>query len=110
VGHIKEEPLLTNYTPDRGIGSAVAYYASPAKDEEHTDGMVAVATIRLMEENRGKPWFLGAGFYQPHCPWIASSKYFDMVSRDKVKLIPFEESEMKIARAGRTSPFRLIGE
>ncbi|MEO7652172.1 MAG: sulfatase [Bryobacteraceae bacterium] len=97
VDHTKEEPKLTNYTPDRGIGSAMAFYASPAKDEEHTDGMVAAATIRLMESHRGKPWFLGAGFYRPHCPWISPSKYFDMVPLDRVKLVPFEEWEMKIA-------------
>ena len=93
----QEEPKLTNYTPTRGIGSALAFYASPARDEEHTDGMVASEIIRLMEERRGKPWFLGAGFYRPHCPYIAPQKYFDMVPLDKVKLVPFEEWEMKIA-------------
>jgi uncharacterized sulfatase len=97
IDKTKEEPLLTNYTPTRGIGSAVCFYASPAKDEEHTDGMVAAETIRLMEGHRGSPWFLGAGFYRPHCPWISPSKYFDMVPLDKVKLVPFEEWEMKIA-------------
>jgi uncharacterized sulfatase len=97
VDKTKEEPLLTNYTPGRGIGSAVCFYASPARDEEHTDGMVASETIRLLEEHRGKPWFLGAGFYKPHCPWIAPAKYFDMVPLDRVKLVPFEEWEMKIA-------------
>ena len=97
VDKTKEEPLLTNFTPNRGIGSAVCFHASAAKDEEHTDGLVAAETIRLMEENRGEPWFLGAGFYKPHCPYIAPSKYFDMVRLDKVKLVPFGEWEMKIA-------------
>ncbi|HET8549993.1 MAG TPA: sulfatase [Bryobacteraceae bacterium] len=97
VDKTKEEPLLTNYTPDRGLGSSVCFYASPAKDEEHTDGMVASEIIRLMEEHRGKPWFLGAGFYKPHCPWISPAKYFDMVPLDRVKLVPFEEWEMTIA-------------
>jgi iduronate 2-sulfatase len=97
VDKTKEEPLLTNYTPGRGIGSAVCFHASSARDEEHTDGMVASETIRLMEEHRGKPWFLGAGFYKPHCPWIAPAKYFDLVPLDRVKLVPFEEWEMKIA-------------
>lgn len=92
-----EEPRLTNYTPTRGIGSALAFYASPARDEQHTDGMVASEIIRLMEENRGRPWFLGAGFYKPHCPYIAPSKYFDMVPLERVKLVPFEEWEMNIA-------------
>jgi uncharacterized sulfatase len=93
----KEEPLLTNYTPGRGLGSAICFYASPARDEEHTDGIVATETIRLMEEHRDQPWFLGAGFYKPHCPYIAPAKYFDRVPIDKIKLVPFEEKEMSIA-------------
>ncbi|HUQ92764.1 MAG TPA: sulfatase [Bryobacteraceae bacterium] len=97
VDKTKEEPLLTNYTPGRGLGSAIVFHASSAKDEDHTDGMVALETIRMMEEQQGKPWFLGAGFYKPHCPWISPSKYFDMVPLSKVKLVPFEEWEMKIA-------------
>lgn len=97
VDKTKEEPLLTNFTPDRGIGSAVAYYSSPARDEEHTDGMVASEVIRLMERRADEPFFLGAGFYKPHVPWIAPSKYFDMVPLDRLKLIPFEEWEMNIA-------------
>jgi uncharacterized sulfatase len=88
---------LTNYTPGRELGSAVAFHASQAGDEQHTDGMVASETIRLMEQHRRKPWFLGAGFYKPHVPWIAPAKYFDMVPLDKVKLVPFEEWEMTIA-------------
>ena len=50
-----------------------------------------------MEENRNRSWFLGAGFYRPHCPYIAPSKYFDHVPLERVKLIPFEEWEMSIA-------------
>jgi iduronate 2-sulfatase len=59
--------------------------------------MVASEIVRLMEEHRGRPWFLGAGFYRPHCPYIAPSKYFDRIPIDKVKLVPFEEWEMNIA-------------
>jgi uncharacterized sulfatase len=92
-----EEGKLTNYTPTRGVGSALAYYASPGRDEEHTDGKVASESIRILEENRGRPFFLGAGFYKPHCPFIAPSKYFDRVPLDRVKALPFEEWEMNIA-------------
>jgi len=97
VDKTKEEPLLTNFTPNRGIGSAVAYYSSPAPDQQHTDGIVAAEVIRLMEQHANEPFFLGAGFYKPHVPWIAPSKYFDRVPMDKLKLIPFEEWEMSIA-------------
>ena len=97
VDKTQEEPKIINHTPGRGLGSSLSLYSSPAKDEEHTDGMVAAETIRLMEKHRQNPWFLGAGFYKPHCPYVAPSKYFDMVPVEKVKLVPFEEWEMTIA-------------
>lgn len=92
-----EEPLLTNYTPNRGLGSSLAYYASPAKDEEHTDGMVAAAALDIMEKHRDEPFFLGVGFYRPHCPYIAPTKYFDMFPMERVGVVPFHPVEMEIA-------------
>jgi uncharacterized sulfatase len=81
-----EEPLLTNYTPGRGLGSALAFHASTARDEEHTDGKVATETIALLEANRDRPFFVAAGFYRPHCPFIAPQKYFDMYPLAKIRV------------------------
>jgi iduronate 2-sulfatase len=79
-----EEPKVTNYTPGRGLGSALAFYASPAGDEEHTDGKVAAETVALLEKNKDRPFFIGAGFYRPHCPFIAPKKYFDLYPLDRI--------------------------
>ena len=81
-----EEHLLTNLTPKRGLGAALAYFASPAPDEAHTDGKVAAETVALLERHRDRPFFIGAGFYRPHCPFIAPTKYFDRIPRDRVVL------------------------
>jgi iduronate 2-sulfatase len=94
VDHTKEEPLLTNYTPARGLGSSICFHASEAKDEEHTDSIGAAAIVEMMEQHRNEPWFLGAGFYRPHVPWIAPSKYFDMYPLDRIEAPRFDESEM----------------
>lgn len=83
-----EEPLLTNYTPGRGLGSALAFHASTARDEEHTDGKVATDTIALLEANRDRPFFIAAGFYRPHCPFIAPQKYFDLYPLAKISVPP----------------------
>jgi iduronate 2-sulfatase len=92
-----EEPKLTNYTPGRGIGSSISFYASPEPDERHTDGMVAAETIRLLEQNKDRPFFIAAGFYRPHCPYISPQKYFDLYPPEKMSLYEYSEGEMNIA-------------
>ena len=47
-----EETVLTNHTPARGLGSSLSLYASPALDEEHTDGKVASEVITNGAESR----------------------------------------------------------
>ena len=79
-----EESQLTNFTPTRGLGSALAYYASPAPDEAHTDGKVAADVIALLDKHKGRPFFIGAGFYRPHVPFIAPQKYFDLYPLEKI--------------------------
>lgn len=88
-----EEPVLTNLTPKRGLGSALAYYASPAPDEAHTDGKVAAETIALLEKYRDRPFFIGAGFYRPHCPFIAPRKYFDLYPLDRIAAPAFKPAD-----------------
>jgi hypothetical protein len=62
VDHTKEEPNVTCYTPDRhNLGSTIAFYASEAKDDQHTDHMVTDAVIAMMDKHRKEPWFLAAG-------------------------------------------------
>ncbi len=97
VDHTKEEAILTNYTPGRGLGSAICFNASSAGDDEHTDGILANAVVQMIEEHRNEPFFIGAGFYRPHCPYIAPAKYFDRIPFDKIQPPPFDESEMTMA-------------
>lgn len=98
VDHTKEEKVVTNYTPSRpGLGASISYHASEAADNQHTDYLVADAVIAMMEKHKKDPWFLGAGFYRPHVPWIVPAKYFDLYPMDKIQALPFDESELKIA-------------
>lgn len=78
---------VINYTPNRGLGSAMAYLSdSKGKDVEHTDGQVATEAIKLLEKHKNKPFFIAAGFYKPHTPWITPKKYFDMYNQNQMSL------------------------
>ncbi len=82
------EPDVMNYTPKRkGLGAAMAFLADPTgTDVEHTDGKVATETIQLLEKHRNEPFFIAAGFYKPHCPWITPKKYFDLYPLDRISI------------------------
>src|SRR5262249_52515036 len=88
---IDEQPKLAFAGPSRFLGSSLSYYASPAKDEDHTDGMVATETIKLIEQNKSHPFFIAAGFYRPSCPYNAPQKYFDLYSLDRIPVSEYSE-------------------
>lgn len=87
-----EENLLRNLTPQRALGSALVFLAADGTDEEQTDGKVATETIRLLEANRDKPFFIATGFYRPHCPFVAPKKYFDLYPLEKI-VLPKESAD-----------------
>jgi len=79
------------------LGIAMAGHPSNGTDTEITDYMVAESVIAMMEEHKDGPWFLGAGFYRPHVPFIVPSKYYDMYKADEMQLPPFDPSELNTA-------------
>lgn len=81
-----EENLIFNAEPHRKISAALSWLAADGADGEQTDGMIATEAIRLMEQKRDEPFFLGAGFFRPHTPYVAPKKYFDLHPLEKFRL------------------------
>lgn len=80
----EEEDLVTNFIPKMGLGIAPSFLAADGTDGEQTDGLVATHAIELMRAHRDQPFFLAAGFYRPHTPYIAPKKYFDLYPTDSI--------------------------
>ncbi len=85
---------IVNYTPENRtgnplslrLGGSIAFLNDrTGSDAEHTDGIVATEVIAQLEANKDRPFFLAAGFYRPHCPYIAPAKYFDLHPIEKIE-------------------------
>jgi uncharacterized sulfatase len=48
-----------------------------------------------MEQHKNEPFFIAAGFYKPHCPWIAPGKYFDLYKPEQFTLPEISEETSK---------------
>lgn len=83
---VTDEALITNPTPEKPISAALSWLAAEGSDEEQTDGMIATEAVRLLEQNRDRPFFLGVGFFRPHTPYVAPKKYFDLYPLDSIAL------------------------
>ena len=81
-----EEDLIFNAEPHRKISAALSWLAADGKDEEQTDGMITTEAIKLMEQKKDEPWFLAVGYFRPHTPYVAPSKYFDLYPLDEMRL------------------------
>jgi uncharacterized sulfatase len=87
------ESEIINFGPNKGLGISMAVWDPISTDEEHTDGMVASDVIAQIEKHKDKPFFLAAGFFNPHCPYVAPKKYFDMYPLEEITIPDLDEAK-----------------
>lgn len=78
--------LLTKGGYKNTIGFAMAWLNMDGPDEDQTDAKGVTETIRLLEEHKDGPFFIGMGFFRPHTPWVAPQKYYDMYPPESIQL------------------------
>jgi arylsulfatase A-like enzyme len=80
-----EENKIFTFTPG-AYGGTLSWLAAEGTDLEQTDGLSATSAESLLAQYKDQPFFLAVGFYRPHTPYVAPKKYFDLYSRDAIKL------------------------
>ena len=86
----------TGREKDKNLGISMAWWAPESRDEEHTDGMVASKIIELIGQKKDEPFFLAAGFFNPHCPYVAPKKYFDLYPLDQITMPDLETAKLDL--------------
>lgn len=81
---------------------AAAIEAPDVPDDALRDGETAaraVAFLRARATAADGPFFLAVGFFQPHLPFVAPKKYFDLYDTEKIPL-PANDAPPRGAPAG----------
>jgi len=76
------------------------FAVSELADDEHADGQVALKTIADLRrlKDKGQPFFLAAGFFKPHLPFICPEKYWNLYPPETIK-VPANDHPPKDAPA-----------
>ncbi len=62
-----------------------AWRAAEGGDEDQPDGQLAGGAVRLLEQDRDRPLFIGLGFHKPHDPFVAPKRYFNPYPLSKME-------------------------
>jgi len=99
-----EEPLSWEYFYDgmkdatdrgrKGVGrnltggriSWCRWLAAEGDDLDQADGLATAAMLRILEEKKDQPFFIGFGIHKPHDPFVAPKKYFDRYPEGETRL------------------------
>lgn len=73
---------------EEGKSRGAPFQVSERNDDELGDGQVALKTVADLRrlKDQGEPFFLAAGFFKPHLPFIAPKKYWDLYPAGSIKL------------------------
>jgi uncharacterized sulfatase len=108
------EPLPRKEREQAG-SAARPWTATNNRDEDEPDGRTARRVARLIEQHKGRPFFIAAGFNKPHIHWVAPRRYFDLYPPDRIELPaePIDDRddipEIAIFRKAPRSPGRFLG-
>ena len=95
-GRDKREEHLIHSLVEGRFGGTLSWLRSKGEEEEYTDGMVASLTIEKLHAHAqsGQPFFLAAGFFRPHTPFVAPAAFFEMNPREGIVVPDYADSSL----------------
>lgn len=90
VDRLEEEDQIFSLLPGQ-FGGTLSWYASPKKDQFHTDGLMADDAEWVLErcaKRQDRPFFLAVGFFRPHTPYVSPKPYFEMYPEKDMPVVP----------------------
>lgn len=60
--------------------------APDVADVDLSDGSIAEGAVNILREVKDRPFFLAVGFLNPHLPFVAPKKYWDLYSPADIRL------------------------
>lgn len=80
------ESIAASKTTPKGRGPA--YESADVKDDFYADGKLANKTIEDLRrlKQQDEPFFLAVGFFKPHLPFVAPTKYWDLYEPNTISL------------------------
>lgn len=89
LGRVRQQRLKKNpnaYAGGWAYGRSTESFDAP--DHEFYDGAqteLAIETLSRLKDKR-QPFFLALGYYRPHLPFVAPTKYWEMYDRESLSL------------------------
>ena len=95
----------------RSISKDPKCFRKDVPDEAYFDGRVANLAIKALQERKkaGKPFFLAVGFWKPHAPFNAPSRYWDLYDRSKLSRVPNPEWPVDAPRIAWHNSREILG-
>jgi arylsulfatase A-like enzyme len=109
-----DEQIVSIVPPEhdhRAFGGTLSWLSLDS-DEPHTDEIGADEAIRILREfhpsRTDQPLFLALGFYRPHTPYVAPTRFFDRYPPASVELavVPPGDRENKPVAALADRPYQ----
>lgn len=74
--------------PPKQGNNLMSIVKADGDDADYSDGKTADKVSDLLRKHKDKPFFIAAGFFRPHVPFVAPKKYFNAYPYEQVILPP----------------------